>query len=333
MEGISPPEKLECLRARCAGTIVPGDSARNCSSTQLPVPARSPPTPRPSCQSPDRDPNVRTRAELPLRVLIMIAVLAAAAHFNTSPAVYKSCLMLWCVRMCICGLGVGFAGGSAHPSAGECRVLLGTGACSLLDPSAADCSSLAIEWCMNALLPLPAWQGVPYYEAPGEGEAACAALNICGWAHGCHSQDVDALLFGAQTVYRHLQLHVRASASYSGACPAHIGRDEAGRPASSPLARQRSQRACVVSQLRQIIRLPSPPLTAALTPLFPSRLLVASLTTQTSKSADARVVKCTSASVCAALGVNGTCRDALIAVAQLAGGDYDVQAGASVGAQ
>jgi hypothetical protein len=51
-------------------------------------------------------------------------------------------------------------------------------------------------------------QGVPYYEAPGEGEAACAALNICGWAHGCHSLDVDALLFGAQTVYRQLALHV-----------------------------------------------------------------------------------------------------------------------------
>ncbi len=51
-------------------------------------------------------------------------------------------------------------------------------------------------------------QGVPYYEAPGEGEAACAALNACGWAHGCHTLDVDALLFGAQTVYRQLQLHV-----------------------------------------------------------------------------------------------------------------------------
>jgi len=30
---------------------------------------------------------------------------------------------------------------------------------------------------------------------------------MCGWAQGCHTADVDALLFGAVTVYRTLSLH------------------------------------------------------------------------------------------------------------------------------
>lgn len=34
----------------------------------------------------------------------------------------------------------------------------------------------------------------------------CAALNVCGWAHAVHTADVDALLFGALTVYRQLHL-------------------------------------------------------------------------------------------------------------------------------
>jgi hypothetical protein len=33
---------------------------------------------------------------------------------------------------------------------------------------------------------------------------------MCGWAHGCHTADVDALLFGAVTVYRTLALHTAA---------------------------------------------------------------------------------------------------------------------------
>eukprot|EP00878_Enallax_costatus_P013056 GHUV01013642.1.p1 GENE.GHUV01013642.1~~GHUV01013642.1.p1 ORF type:complete len:422 (+),score=113.94 GHUV01013642.1:479-1744(+) len=48
--------------------------------------------------------------------------------------------------------------------------------------------------------------GVPCVQAVGEGEAMCAALNICGWAHACHTLDVDALLFGAITVYRQMHL-------------------------------------------------------------------------------------------------------------------------------
>ncbi|KAI8470266.1 MAG: hypothetical protein J3K34DRAFT_510633 [Monoraphidium minutum] len=48
--------------------------------------------------------------------------------------------------------------------------------------------------------------GVPWVQAEGEGEATCAALNMCGWAQGCSTADVDALLFGAVTVYRTLAL-------------------------------------------------------------------------------------------------------------------------------
>ena len=36
----------------------------------------------------------------------------------------------------------------------------------------------------------------------------CAALNVCGWAHAVCTADVDALLFGALTVYRQLHLQV-----------------------------------------------------------------------------------------------------------------------------
>lgn len=52
-------------------------------------------------------------------------------------------------------------------------------------------------------------QGVPCVQAVGEAEAMCAALNVCGWAHAVHTADVDALLFGALTVYS--KMHLQAS--------------------------------------------------------------------------------------------------------------------------
>lgn len=54
-------------------------------------------------------------------------------------------------------------------------------------------------------------------QAVGEGEAMCAALNICGWAHACHTLDVDALLFGAITVYRQMHLLVGLTATAAAA--------------------------------------------------------------------------------------------------------------------
>lgn len=45
-------------------------------------------------------------------------------------------------------------------------------------------------------------------QAPGEGEALCAALNQQGLVDGCATLDGDVLLFGAQTVYHTFKLQV-----------------------------------------------------------------------------------------------------------------------------
>ena len=44
--------------------------------------------------------------------------------------------------------------------------------------------------------------GCPYVQAPGEGEAQAAFVNMCGIAGAVISQDFDALLFGATKLYR-----------------------------------------------------------------------------------------------------------------------------------
>ncbi|KAL6780598.1 XPG2 [Auxenochlorella protothecoides x Auxenochlorella symbiontica] len=46
--------------------------------------------------------------------------------------------------------------------------------------------------------------GVPYIVAPGEAEAQCAWLDAAGLVDGVITDDNDAFLFGAQTVYRHI---------------------------------------------------------------------------------------------------------------------------------
>ena len=52
-------------------------------------------------------------------------------------------------------------------------------------------------------------QGLPVVQAPGEGEALCAALNQQGLVHSCATLDGDVLLFGAEQVYHTLKLQVR----------------------------------------------------------------------------------------------------------------------------
>jgi len=53
-------------------------------------------------------------------------------------------------------------------------------------------------------------QGVPCVQAPGEGEAMCAALNAAGRADAVASTDVcDCFIFGATTVLRDLHLDFR----------------------------------------------------------------------------------------------------------------------------
>ncbi|KAL0042957.1 hypothetical protein WJX79_005070 [Trebouxia sp. C0005] len=48
--------------------------------------------------------------------------------------------------------------------------------------------------------------GLPVVQAPGEGEAMCAALNAAGLVDACATFDGDVLLFGAHTVYHTLKL-------------------------------------------------------------------------------------------------------------------------------
>lgn len=50
-------------------------------------------------------------------------------------------------------------------------------------------------------------------QAPGEGEAMCAALNAAGLVHACATCDGDVLLFGAQTTFHTLKLQVRLRSS------------------------------------------------------------------------------------------------------------------------
>lgn len=69
----------------------------------------------------------------------------------------------------------------------------------------------AVLWC--AVLCCACVQGVPCVQAVGEAEAMCAALNLCGWVHAAHTADVDALLFGALTVYRQMHLQVGGACS------------------------------------------------------------------------------------------------------------------------
>ncbi|GLC45267.1 hypothetical protein PLESTB_000718600 [Pleodorina starrii] len=50
--------------------------------------------------------------------------------------------------------------------------------------------------------------GIPHVDAPGEAEAMCAALTVVGLAHAAVTSDVDALLFGAQRVYKECRVQM-----------------------------------------------------------------------------------------------------------------------------
>ncbi|NXR48931.1 GEN endonuclease, partial [Hippolais icterina] len=51
--------------------------------------------------------------------------------------------------------------------------------------------------------------GVPWVQAAGEAEAMCAYLNAKGLVDGCITNDGDAFLYGAETVYRNFAMNAK----------------------------------------------------------------------------------------------------------------------------
>ncbi|XP_053236900.1 flap endonuclease GEN homolog 1 isoform X3 [Podarcis raffonei] len=51
--------------------------------------------------------------------------------------------------------------------------------------------------------------GVPWVQAAGEAEAMCAYLNLNGYVDACITNDGDAFLYGAQTVYRNFTMNIK----------------------------------------------------------------------------------------------------------------------------
>ncbi|XP_060089604.1 flap endonuclease GEN homolog 1 [Heteronotia binoei] len=51
--------------------------------------------------------------------------------------------------------------------------------------------------------------GIPWVQAAGEAEAMCAYLNASGYVDGCITNDGDAFLYGAQTVYRNFTMNIK----------------------------------------------------------------------------------------------------------------------------
>ncbi|CAH6786838.1 flap endonuclease GEN homolog 1 isoform X2 [Phodopus roborovskii] len=51
--------------------------------------------------------------------------------------------------------------------------------------------------------------GIPWVQAVGEAEAMCAYLNASGHVDGCLTNDGDAFLYGAQTVYRNFTMNTK----------------------------------------------------------------------------------------------------------------------------
>ncbi|GFH25169.1 uncharacterized protein HaLaN_23093, partial [Haematococcus lacustris] len=90
----------------------------------------------------------------------------------------------------------------------------------------------ASVWIMEA-----SQQGLPVVQAPGEAEAMCAALNAAGLVDAVQTKDVDALLFGATTVYRNLHLQVTSQSQCQlSRCELAAWRDALGLATGGTLA-------------------------------------------------------------------------------------------------
>lgn len=60
--------------------------------------------------------------------------------------------------------------------------------------------------------------GVPWVTAAGEAEAMCAFLDSQGVVDGCITNDGDAFLYGARTVYRNFNMNTKVIASIPESC-------------------------------------------------------------------------------------------------------------------
>ncbi|KAG8429880.1 hypothetical protein GDO86_018969 [Hymenochirus boettgeri] len=70
--------------------------------------------------------------------------------------------------------------------------------------------------------------GIPWVQAAGEAEAMCAYLNAHGLVDGCITNDGDAFLYGAQTVYRNFTMNVKdphVDCYEAPSIKAHVGLD------------------------------------------------------------------------------------------------------------
>lgn len=55
---------------------------------------------------------------------------------------------------------------------------------------------------------------MPWVTAAGEAEAMCAFLDLHGFVDGCITNDGDAFLYGARTVYRNFNMNTKAGVCF-----------------------------------------------------------------------------------------------------------------------
>lgn len=66
-----------------------------------------------------------------------------------------------------------------------------------------------LSWCLVQCAEMLDCLGVPWVTGAGEAEAMCAFLDLHGFVDGCITNDGDAFLYGAQTVYRNFNMNTK----------------------------------------------------------------------------------------------------------------------------
>ncbi|XP_038605385.1 flap endonuclease GEN homolog 1 [Tachyglossus aculeatus] len=76
-------------------------------------------------------------------------------------------------------------------------------------PQAANTGRLRFKSVLKECLEMLECLGIPWVQAAGEAEAMCAYLNANRYVDGCLTNDGDAFLYGAQTVYRNFTMNIK----------------------------------------------------------------------------------------------------------------------------